>query len=262
MNEKEDVDVLDKKEAARIAGNMLLEKAWEKLGNALWEGDVLSKFIRKPKPGMDDLAWRHYEAELRKLSEPIFAAYERHMREFDLLGDFGVHSENNQALEHVAVYEGIEHWMRREHQQTPAGLLRFPAVCNRNEDTNPYYGKDDDLSMIWLVEFYYCESAAIRLTTAKRMLDGGLCNAAILDAKLPYGKKLATAALELALKELDGRCMEAEQSSYDPTSTSDESYPITKDDCFYPFIDQWRMCPEEFPWGKYLTMPTVAWMRA
>ena len=220
-------------------------ECWKELGGALWEGDLLRKFVWKPKAGQENSAWRSYEAELKKLAEPIFDEYEERLNENNRLVNPCRCSDGSWEQEHVAVCEGVERWMGRDCLKTPCVPCFHPVVCYKDEETNPYFDKDDDLSMIWLAEFYYCESSTVQLSAAKYELDHGRCNAAILNAKLPYGKKLIAAALELSLKELDNRLI------------YEDPYPITDNDSFHWFLDQWRFRPDEFPWEKYLAMLTT-----
>lgn len=220
-------------------------ECWKELGRHLWEGDLLRKFVWKPKAGQKNFAWRSYEAELKKLAEPIFDEYEERLNENNRLVNPCRCSDGSWEQEHVAVCEGVERWMGRDCLKTPCVPCFSPVICYKDEEKNPYFDKDDDLSMIWLAEFYYCESSTVQLSAAKCELDHGRCNAAILNAKLPYGKKLIAAALELSLKELDNRLV------------YEDPYPITDNDNFHCFLDQWRFSPDEFPWEKYLAMLTT-----
>lgn len=226
-----------------------LEKAcWRDVCKALWNGDVLAKFVPKPKAGMDQTNWQCYADELRKLTAPIVEGYERQLKKYKLING----SDENG---HFDVIEAVEKWMRSAPCQVPTGMQPLPLKCDPNNCDNPYFGKDEDMNAIWLLEFYYCEDVSFCLLEAKAELDQGRCAPAILKSSAPYGMKLAAAALELAMKVLDARIYGSPRPSI-LSRSFDMFDEISESDSFYPFIDQWRI--DEFPWEKYLAMPTVA----
>ena len=161
-------------------------------------------------------------------------------------------------------YRRLAEWIEKEVKpraktnrsyEAPTGMRAFPLKCYRGEKVNPYFGKDDDLSMIWLLELYWREDARTTLSAGKCEFDHGRCDRAILKSNVPYGMKIAAAALEEAMKELDERLELDPESHPRCDGDDDDIYPITEDDCFYPFIDQWHY--DEFPWEKYLALPTI-----
>ena len=252
-DKKKDSD--DLSEAKTLLRN--LEKAcWRDVSMAIWNSDVLAKFVPKSKAKEDQTAWQRYVDELHALTDPIVEGYEQQLKVYEQVDDSITHLNASGGNMHFDVIRAVDKWMRAMPGQVPTGIQALPLKCDRGEYDNPYFGKDEDLSAIWLLESYYLEGESFCLLKAKEELDQGRCDPAILKSSAPYGMKLAAAALELTMKVLDARIY----GSARPLIFSDSFdmfEEISEYDFFYPFVDQWQKCPDKFPSGKYLAMPTV-----
>lgn len=229
----------------------LEKECWGRIRTALWSTDVLAKYVHKPGDGSDSSAWRDYLAALDEVLAPIFRDYGERLKAANSPDNPYARLDGSRPSVELEVAAAVEKWMRGEDSELGRPMTFIPNVCNKGEDENPHYGKDDDLSQIWLLELYASEVADVRLSSAKSSIDHGHCKREILNANAPYGRKLAAAALELAMKELEAR-LELDPEARYSMEENDGIYPILEDDVFHPFVDQW--CNGEFPWKKYLAM--------
>jgi len=131
----------------------------------------------------------------------------------------------------------------------PTGKDDIHLRCYADEEENPYYAKDDDLSQIWLLELYFRECTVPKMAEARWRLDNGSCAKEIQEADVSYSAKLQATVLEYAKDELEKRLA-------GPGEPWEDSMPITEDDCFYPFANQWM--EGTFPWKRYLSLPILA----
>lgn len=232
----------------------LEKECWGRIRTALWTSDVLAKFVRKPAAGKESAAWRGYIAALDEVLAPIFKDYDERLKAANSPDNPDARFDGSRPSAELDVATAVEKWIKGDTSELLRAMSFLPCKCYGGEENNPHYGKDDDLSQVWLLELYAGEDAGVTLSSAKCELDRGRCNKAILEANVPYGMKLLAVVLELSMKELEER-LEIDPESHSIYDADEGVFPIWGDDVFLPFVDQW--INRHFPWEKYLALPAL-----
>lgn len=232
----------------------LEKECWGRIRTALWTSDVLANFVRKPAAGKESAAWRGYIAALDEVLAPIFKDYDERLKAANSPDNPDARFDGSRPSAELDVATAVEKWIKGDTSELLRAMSFLPCKCYGGEENNPHYGKDDDLSQVWLLELYAGEDAGVTLSSAKSELDRGRCNKAILEANVPYGMKLLAVVLELSMKELEER-LEIDPESHSIYDADEGVFPIWGDDVFLPFVDQW--INRHFPWEKYLALPAL-----